>query len=176
MTGSTSSLDFPVTKGAYASKGTSFLFPIESGWLVGLFDVFAPATSTAVAVDCRGIRLHCGHEREATCPLHRAPISPTVTAHSISTGFLTIIRGQRVYHQIRSPPGPICSIPPTLGEPTTLGTSSLRSRWRRMAAPDAAATGAAIRCEREGVDDILEFVRSADIGGIEQIGSGSRRT
>jgi len=54
VTGSTTSLDFPVTKGAYASRGTIFLFKLNPDGSLGYSTYFAGGTPLAVAVDAAG--------------------------------------------------------------------------------------------------------------------------
>ncbi len=53
VTGSTSSLDFPVTKGAYASSGSSFLFRLNPDGTVG-YSTYATQAPFAIAVDSSG--------------------------------------------------------------------------------------------------------------------------
>jgi uncharacterized protein (TIGR03437 family) len=55
-TGTTGSSDFPVTKGAYATSGGSFLFKLNSDGSLGYSTYFAPTgnTPTAIAVDAAG--------------------------------------------------------------------------------------------------------------------------
>ena len=58
VTGTTDSVDFPVTTGAYATAGSSFLFKLNADGSVGYSTYFAPSTSqtvpAAVAVDAAG--------------------------------------------------------------------------------------------------------------------------
>ena len=56
VAGTTTSLDFPITKGSYASTGGSFLFKLNSDGSLGYSTYFAPLGNTpaAIAVDAAG--------------------------------------------------------------------------------------------------------------------------
>ena len=56
VTGTTTSLDFPVTKGAYATTGASFVFKLNPDGSLGYSTYFAPGgnTTAAIAVDAAG--------------------------------------------------------------------------------------------------------------------------
>ena len=81
VTGSTASLDFPVTKGAFASQGASFLFRLNPDGSLGYSTYFAPSTtSSAIAVDAAGSAYLAGSTRKAIFRSRRAPIKPLATA------------------------------------------------------------------------------------------------
>ena len=77
-----SSLDFPVTKGAYASTGASFLFQLNPDGSVGIFDLFrVAATPITVAVDAAGSAYLAGSRKE-TCRSRPERIRRPATAAS----------------------------------------------------------------------------------------------
>jgi uncharacterized protein (TIGR03437 family) len=90
VTGTTSSLDFPVTKGTYASKGTSFVFRLNPDGTLGYSTYFATsATPIAIAVDGTGAAYIAGTSG-ANLPVTPGAYQSTCNCNSISTGFLTL--------------------------------------------------------------------------------------
>ena len=90
VTGSTTSLDFPVTKGAYASTGTSFLFKLNPDGSVGYSTYFTGASPNSVAVDAAGSAYLAGSSR-GNLPVTPGAYQSVCNCSPISTGFLAII-------------------------------------------------------------------------------------
>jgi uncharacterized protein (TIGR03437 family) len=88
VTGTTTSLDFPVTKGAYASTGGSFLFKLNPDGSVGYSTYFA-ATPTAIAVDAAGSAYLAGSTGDGL-PVTPGAYQTACNCAPIETGFLTI--------------------------------------------------------------------------------------
>jgi uncharacterized protein (TIGR03437 family) len=91
VTGTTTSLDFPVTTGAYAAKGGSFLFKLNPDGSVGYSTYFAPAGNSpgAIAVDVAG-SAYLGGSSLGNLPVTPGAYQATCGCGSSSTGFLTI--------------------------------------------------------------------------------------
>ena len=91
VTGTTSSLDFPVTKGAYSPKGGSFLFKLNPDGSVGYSTYFAPPGNSpiAIAVDAAG-SLYIGGSSLGSLPVTPGAYQTMCNCGSSSTGFLTI--------------------------------------------------------------------------------------
>jgi uncharacterized protein (TIGR03437 family) len=91
VTGSTGSLDFPVTKGAYASTGTSFLFRLNPDGGLGYSTYFAPSTTpSAISVDTAGSAYLAG-TTGGNLPVTPGAYQTTCNCASFSTGFLEVI-------------------------------------------------------------------------------------
>jgi uncharacterized protein (TIGR03437 family) len=91
VTGTTTSLDFPVTKGTYSSKGSSFLFRLNPDGSVGYSTYFASSvTPVAIAVDGAGSAYLAG-TAGGNLPVTPGAYQSTCNCAPISTGFLTII-------------------------------------------------------------------------------------
>lgn len=91
VTGSTTSLDFPVTKGAYASTGGSFLFRLNPDGSLGYSTHFAAAAPASIAVDSAGSAYLAGSTGD-NLPVTPGAYQTACNCESISTGFLTIFR------------------------------------------------------------------------------------
>ena len=98
VTGATTSLDFPVTKGVYATTGSSFLFKLNPDGSVAYSTYFAPGGTapSALAIDASGSAYLSGST------LSQLPTTPGAyqtqcNCNPISTGFFSKTR----------PPGPI---------------------------------------------------------------------
>ena len=91
VTGSTSSLDFPVTKGAYASQGLSFLFRLNPDGSLGYSTYFAPSTiPSSIAVDAAGSAYLAG-STQGNLPVTPGAYQTACNCASFSTGFLEVI-------------------------------------------------------------------------------------
>jgi uncharacterized protein (TIGR03437 family) len=89
VTGTTLSLDFPVTKGAYASTGTSFLFKLNPDGSVGYSTYFTGANPIAIAVDAAGSAYLAGSS-EGNLPVTPGAFQTVCNCNAFSTGLLTI--------------------------------------------------------------------------------------
>src|SRR5579863_109263 len=89
VTGTTTSLDFPVTKGVYAATGTSFLFRLNPDGSVGYSTYFTGASPLAVAVDASGSAYLAGSS-SGNLPVTPGAYQTACNCSPISTGFLTI--------------------------------------------------------------------------------------
>ncbi len=91
VTGSTSSLDFPVTKGAFASQGASFLFRLNPDGSLAYSTYFAPSTiPSSIAVDASGSAYLAG-SAQGNLPVTPGAYQTTCNCASFSTGFLEVI-------------------------------------------------------------------------------------
>jgi uncharacterized protein (TIGR03437 family) len=95
VTGTTTSLDFPVTKGVYAatppaSGGTSFLFKLNPDGSLNYSTYFTGATPAAVAVDASGSAYLAGSSG-GNLPVTPGAYQTACNCSPISTGFLSII-------------------------------------------------------------------------------------
>jgi len=90
VTGSTTSLDFPVTKGAYASTGSSFLFRLNPDGTVG-YSTYATQAPFAIAVDSSGAAYIAGNT-EGSLPTTPGAYQATCSDCGLhSTGFFGVI-------------------------------------------------------------------------------------
>ena len=91
VTGTTSSLDFPLSKGAYASKGSSFVFRLNPDGSLSYSTYFASSASPiAIAVDAAGSAYIAG-TAGGNLPVTPGAYQSTCNCAPVSTGFLTII-------------------------------------------------------------------------------------
>ncbi len=92
VTGTTSSLDFPVTKGAYATTGTTFLFKLNPDGSVG-YSTYGPAGAApaSIAVDASGAAYIAGTSNGGLTTTAGA-YEPTCSACGIaSNGFFGVL-------------------------------------------------------------------------------------
>lgn len=93
VTGTTTSLDFPVTKGAYASSGGSFLFKLNPDGSTGYSTYFAPSGNSpiAIAVDAGGSAYLSGGSF-GNLPVTPGAYQTDCNCPSIPAFFLTIFQ------------------------------------------------------------------------------------
>jgi uncharacterized protein (TIGR03437 family) len=90
VTGNTASLDFPVTKGAYASAGTIFLFKLNPDGSLGYSTYFAGGTPLAVAVDGAGSAYLAG-STQGGLPVTPGAYQTACNCAIMSNGFFGVI-------------------------------------------------------------------------------------
>jgi uncharacterized protein (TIGR03437 family) len=93
VTGTTTSLDFPVTKGAYATTGASFLFKLNPDGSLGYSTYFAPGGNTpaAIAVDATGSAYLAGSSG-GNLPVTPGAYQTQCNCASIPAFFITIFQ------------------------------------------------------------------------------------
>ena len=92
VTGSTASLDFPTTKGAYASTGgSSFLFRLNPDGSVGYSTYFTGATPAVLAVDAAG-SVYMGGASPGNLPVTPGAYQTNCNCNPIPTGFFTVFQ------------------------------------------------------------------------------------
>jgi uncharacterized protein (TIGR03437 family) len=91
VTGTTSSSDFPVTKGVYATSGGSFLFKLNSDGTVGYSTYFSGGSPAAIAVDAGGSAYIAGTSG-GNLPVTPGAYQSSCNCGSFSTGFRTATR------------------------------------------------------------------------------------
>ncbi len=91
VTGTTTSGDFPVTKGAFAASGGAFLFKLNPDGTVGYSTRFSGATPAALAVDAAGSAYVVGSSL-GNLPVTPGAFQSTCPCGVFSTGFNTAVR------------------------------------------------------------------------------------
>lgn len=90
VTGSTTSLDFPVTKGAYASTGSSFLFRLNADGAIG-YSTYATQAPSAIAVDSKGAAYIAGDTQGGLTTTPGAYETTCAGCGGVSNGFFEVI-------------------------------------------------------------------------------------
>jgi hypothetical protein len=90
VAGTTGSLDFPVSKGAYASSGGVFVFKLNPDGSLGYSTYFSGTTPLAIATDGNGSAWLAGNS-QGGLPLTPGALSTTCSCGLVPGGFSSII-------------------------------------------------------------------------------------
>ena len=99
VAGTTNSVDFPVTKGAYANSGGSFLFKLNPDGSLGYSTYFTGAIPETVAVDASGSAYMAGTSGGGL-PVTPGAYQSSCGCGTFSTGFLTTPRPEGVTNDL----------------------------------------------------------------------------